>query len=265
MDGLFARNLGLGFELAVLCTPARRGKAVVGRVSRRSPAARRLARISAPHTLTTAAEDVASWLSQQRDGPVRAVLGHSFGGKVGIELARQLGHSAQGAIDHLFVIDSTPGPRPDGRGSSSVVEIVDLLEGVPSSFPDRSAFTAWVEARGVSRPIAMWLAMNVRPVPNTTTFELRLDIAQIRAMLADYFLCDLWPVLEHPPVREARVMETHLIAGGLSDVLDASDRARGRSLPHTTLDVLAKAGHWVHVDAPKELLETVLRHLDAMS
>jgi esterase len=216
-----------------------------------------------PHTIAAAAGDIVEWLRQSGEGPVQAVLGHSFGGKVAIELARQLSASPEGAVDDLFVIDSTPGPRPDRRGSSSVIEIIDLLEGVPSSFPDRGAFTSWVEARGVSRPVAMWLAMNVRPVPNTTIVELRLDIAQIRAMLDDYFARDLWPVLDELSKPSPRVTRTHIIAGGRSDVLDAADLSRGRSLAHGTVDVLEKAGHWVHVDAPKELLDAVLGHLDA--
>lgn len=213
-----------------------------------------------PHTLESAARDMVEALSPMGSGvAVRAVLGHSFGGKVGIELARQLASSGNGAVDHLFVIDSTPGARPDFRGSTGVRHIVELLTELPPSFPDRHAFTAWVEERGVSRPVAMWLAMNVRPVPNTTRFEFRLDMASIREMMDDYFVQDLWSVLEDPPGH----MKTHLVAGGDSDVLDAADVARGRSLPAVTVDVIPGAGHWVHVDAPDALREIVLGYLTA--
>ena len=136
--------------------------------------------------------------------------------------------------------------------------IVELLTQLPEAFPDRNAFTAWAEERGVNRPTAMWLAMNVRPVPNTTRFEFRLDIPSIRAMMDDYFVRDLWPVLEAP----AGSMKTHLVAGGDSEVLDAADLARGRALPRMTVDVIPKAGHWVHVDAPDTLRELVLGYLD---
>ena len=214
-----------------------------------------------PHTLEAAARDIVEAIPSLPDGgraPIRAVLGHSFGGKVGIELARQLAASPNGPIDTLIVVDSTPGPRPDFRGSSGVRHIVELLTQLPEAFPDRNAFTAWAEERGVSRPTAMWLAMNVRPVPNTTRFEFRLDIPSIRAMMDDYFVRDLWPVIEAP----AGAMKTHLIAGGDSEVLDASDLERGRALPRTTVDVIPNAGHWVHVDAPDALRELVLGYLD---
>lgn len=217
-----------------------------------------------PHTLEAAARDVVEALHR---GPIpigsaRAVLGHSFGGKVGIELARQLAASENGPLDQLFVIDSTPGTRKDYRGSSGVRQIIELLMNLPEEFPDRNAFTAWVEERGVSRPIAMWLAMNVRPVPNTTRFEFRIDVRQVRAMMEDYFQHDVWDVLENPPgLIPGQEMRTHIIAGGNSEVLDARDLERARLLPHATVDVIPNAGHWVHVDAPDALRELVLGYL----
>lgn len=213
-----------------------------------------------PHTLEAAARDIVEAIPSLPGGaetPIRGVLGHSFGGKVGIELARQLADSPNGPIDQLIVVDSTPGARPDYRGSSGVRHIVELLTQLPPEFPDRNAFTAWAEERGVSRPTAMWLAMNVRPVPNTTRFEFRLDIPSIRAMMEDYFARDLWPVIEDPPGH----MKTHLIAGGDSEVLEAADLERARSLPGVTVDVIPNAGHWVHVDAPDKLRELVLADL----
>jgi pimeloyl-ACP methyl ester carboxylesterase len=200
-----------------------------------------------PHTLEAAARDV---VESTAGYAVHAVLGHSFGGKVGIAVA------GMQELDSLFVIDSTPGARPDYRGSSGVRDIVELLTQLPEEFPDRNSFTAWAEERGVSRPVAMWLAMNVRPIPNTTRFAFRVDIASVRAMMEDYFARDLWPVLENPGSRE-----DHLIGGGKSPVLDAVDIERARSLPRTTVDVIPDAGHWVHVDAPDRLFELVTSYL----
>ncbi|MBX3223263.1 MAG: alpha/beta hydrolase [Labilithrix sp.] len=214
-----------------------------------------------PHTIEAAARDIVLAVPNVAavgGAPVRAVLGHSFGGKVGIELARQLADAPNGPVDELIVVDSTPGARPDFRGSSGVRHIVELLTELPEAFPDRNAFTAWAEERGVSRPTAMWLAMNVRPVPNTTRFEFRLDVPSIRGMMDDYFARDLWPVLEAPPGH----MKTRLVAGGDSEVLDAADLARGRALESVTVDVIPNAGHWVHVDAPDALRELVLGWLD---
>ena len=227
---------------------------------------------AAPHTIAAAAGDVQELIAtlERGDGGshgrVRGVLGHSFGGKIALELARQRG----GDLDQLFVIDSTPSARPSGRGSESTQHIVDLLANLPSEFPDRNAFTAWIEERGVSRPTAMWLAMNVRPIPNTTRFVFRVDVAGIREMLLDYFRVDLWDVLEHPagagPAGAGRAgegMRSHLIVGGRSSIVDEADRERAKQCPNTTLDVIEEADHWVHVDAPDALRTIVLGYLAA--
>ncbi len=211
-----------------------------------------------PHTIAAAARDLAALITTieaEHAGKVRGLLAHSFGGKVALELATQ----RDGDLDHVFVIDSTPSARPDHRGSESTQHIVDLLAELPTEFENRGVFTAWMEARGVSRPTAMWLAMNVRALPNTTRFVFRIDLVGIRALLADYFETDLWDILEHPrgPLR------THLVVGGKSGVVDAADRARALGCPRTTLDVIEKADHWVHVDAPEELKAIVLGHLRA--
>jgi pimeloyl-ACP methyl ester carboxylesterase len=207
---------------------------------------------SPPHTVRAAAEDVDA-LARALPCPLRAVLAHSFGGKVALDLLRL----RDGDLDHVFLVDSTPGPRPDARGSESTRHIIDVLQQLPPEFPDRDAFTRWIEGRGIARPVAMWLAMNVRPVPNTTRFVFRVDLDGVRALLDDYFRLDLWDVLEHPPGR----VRVHLVVGERSDVVDAADRERARRCPRTTVDVVANAGHWVHVDAPAALEAIVLRHL----
>ncbi|MBX3228757.1 MAG: alpha/beta hydrolase [Labilithrix sp.] len=198
-----------------------------------------------PHTVAAAARDVVEACAGKR---VTAVLGHSFGGKVAIECARTL------ALEHLFVVDSTPGARPDYRGSSNVRSVVELLRELPEHFPDRNAFTQWAVDRGVSRPTAMWLAMNVR-ADDQGRFVFRVDVPSIRVMMEDYFKVDLWDVIEDG------AQTTHLIAGGKSEVLDAADLDRARALPRCTVDVIPDAGHWVHVDAPDALREMVLGYL----
>jgi esterase len=212
-----------------------------------------------PHTIATAAEDVVELVrSLEASHPgsrIEAVLGHSFGGKVALAAAAAM----KGDLAHLFVMDSTPSARPDRRGSEDTQHIVDLLQELPDSFPDRDTFLGWIQGRGVSRPTAMWLAMNVKPVPNTTTYVFRLDIQGIRALLDDYFCRDLWPAIETAPGR----MRVHLIVGERSTIVDEEDRARTSRAERATLDILAGAGHWVHVDAPDELREIVLRHLRA--
>ena len=214
---------------------------------------------SPPHTVSAAADDVAQLMDRiAAPTATLAVLGHSFGGKVAIEVARL---AREKALTHLFVVDSTPSARPDHRGSAGTTHIVELLRELPDDFVDRSAFTTWMEERGVSRPIAMWLAMNVRPVPLTTRFVFRIDVAGVRAMLNDYFERDSWDVIEQP----RSPMQVHFAIGAASDVVDDADRMRARNCPQATVDVIAGAGHWVHVDAPGVLRDVVLTKLGPLS
>lgn len=205
-----------------------------------------------PHTLAAAALDVVEAVAGKRIG---GILGHSFGGKVGIECARRLAATSSD-LEHLFVIDSTPAARPDYRGSSGVRAVVELLRELPEYFENRNDFTQWAVDRGVGRPTAMWLAMNVRQ-NDQGHFVFRIDVPSIRSMMEDYFKVDLWPVIENPE----NLFHTHLIAGGKSEVVDADDRERAAKAPRCSLDVIPSAGHWVHVDAPEELKTIVLGYL----
>ena len=207
---------------------------------------------AAPHTVAAAAADVHE-LFGLVPGPVRGVLAHSFGGKVALALNDRV----HGDLDQLFVIDATPGARPDARGSESTKHIVELLASLPEELASRDEFMKLLEERGVTRPIAMWLAMNVRPVPNTTKFVFRIDVAAVKQMLADYFAIDLWPVVEN----DEGAVYKHLVVGGKSSVVDDADRERWRNAPRATVDVIDEAGHWVHADAPDALRGIVLRHL----
>ena len=186
-------------------------------------------------------------------GRVAGVLGHSFGGKVALEWVVQ----RHGDLDRAIIVDTGPGARPDARGSEAVVSIVSLLERAPRAFRERAGFGRWLEAEGVPRAIAQWLAMNVRREPDDT-FTFAVDVAAVKAMLDDYFVLDLWGALEDPPGR----VEVTFVMGDASPVLLPEDRARLRAAAARRPDRVAchelRAGHWVHVDAPNALLELVV-------
>ena len=204
-----------------------------------------------PHTVVACAEDLTA-LKKVVPGPVRGVLGHSFGGKVALEYLR---HDDDAVL--AFILDSTPSARPDARGSESTVSIVNLLAELPARFASREAFQEHVTKHGHTREIAMWLAMNVK-AEDDGGFAFRLDVPAIRALADDYFVKDEWDVIE-----EKLSAKIHLIIGDRSTVLDAGDRERaGRvaaaSNGRVQVHVLHDAGHWVHVDAPQALLALVV-------
>jgi len=207
-----------------------------------------------PYTVVSAAEDLVR-LERSLGLNIRGVMGHSFGGKVALAYA----DLRKGELDELWILDSTPGVRPEGMNTVEAANVVSILEGLPKDLPSRERFFELLTARGLSRPTIEWLAMNVRREGDV--FRFRLDLSVIRALLVDYFERDLFPVLGAPDGRR----HDHVVLGGLSNTVGPDDRARLEALAAGSsgldLDVLPRAGHWVHVDDPEGLLEIVRRRL----
>jgi pimeloyl-ACP methyl ester carboxylesterase len=209
-----------------------------------------------PHTLASAAADVSA-LVASIDVPVRGVAGHSFGGKVTLSyLARK-----EAAIARAFVLDSVPGARPGALVTEETGGVLALLERIPAPLASREAFMDLCREAGLSKPIADWLAMNVRRADDG--YRLRLDLPAIRAMLVDYCESDFWSTLADPSLAE----RVDLVIGGASRHYSDADVARARALadahPHLVVTTLEKAGHWLHVDDPAGLLDamaTALRY-----
>lgn len=194
---------------------------------------------SLPDTLAQCAADLEAL---EHTIPVAAVLGHSFGGKVA--LAYAAAHSCR-----TFVVDSTPSPRPDKRGSESVLAVLKALRALPASFDDRRAFVrALNEEHSIPRPTAMWLAMNLRKDGERMVFGVDLD--RIDALLADYFEQDLWSAVN---------TDTTFLLGGKSNVVPSVDVERARSAGATVI-TFQDAAHWVHVDAPDALTSALVEH-----
>lgn len=207
-----------------------------------------------PHTVAAAAEDL---LALDGALPVRAVVGHSFGGKVALEYLARRGD----ALEQVWILDAMPGARPAARGSEVVLNVLELLEAMDPVVPSREAFIAHVQRAGYSQDIAQWLAMNLRPAEGG--YVLRVDLRAIRALLEDYFARDLWPVIEE---RRSGTAQVHLVIAGRSTVFDPSDRERAvraaaASGGRVKVHVLPEAGHWVHVDDPEGLLAAMLAAL----
>lgn len=212
-----------------------------------------------PHTVAACAEDLFA-LHPLLDAPVRAVVGHSFGGKVALAYSALRAELAS-PLDLVVSVDSNPGLREDASGSTQIHAVISALESLPPLVASRDAFTLHMRERGLSDALVAWLMMNLRPVDGG--FAVRLDLAAIRAMLADYFSRDDWALVEQPS--DTRIS---MVVGGQSPAFSQSEReriakARAANPARVGLDVIAQSGHWVHVDAPDALFEIVVRELTA--
>lgn len=201
-----------------------------------------------PHTLAAAAADLRR-LDEHLGLPIAGVMGHSFGGKVALAYTAASGR----ALEQTWVLDASPGARPDRAGTTAAV--LRMLRELPASLPSRERFVELVLGRGHPPALAEWLAMNVRR--GDDGFRLRLDLDAVEALLHDYAAVDLWPVLER--AEGARAL--HVVVAERSDAFDAADRARLAEIaarsPRVHPHLVAGAGHWVHVDAPDALFALV--------
>ena len=202
-----------------------------------------------PHTLEAAAADLVA-LSLHLGGEPRAVLGHSFGGKVGLTYARR----ATG-LEQLWMVDSTPSARPP---SGSAWNMLGTLRRNAGPFAARRAGVEALEAEGLGRPVAQWMATNLMEVEGA--YHWRLDPAVMEALLRDFFDTDAWDVIES----ESFGFDVHLVKAEESSVLDeeacarveAAGRQGGRAYLHRV-----EGGHWVNVDSPDELVRLLGLHL----
>jgi pimeloyl-ACP methyl ester carboxylesterase len=223
-----------------------------------------------PHTVSSAAHDVER-LAETLAVPVRGIVGHSFGGKVALAVDIP-------TLERRWIIDSLPGARPQSQqprprqprrhreGSETTIAILAMLRRFPSTFPTRAAFVERVVAEGHPEPLGRWLAMNLvrHDVPGEPDeYRWPLDLDAIDALLEDYFAVDLWSRVEDSPEN----IRVDLVLGGASPVFDEADRRRAAAAarrPGVHLHVVEGAGHWVHVDAPDEVI-AVLSDLSAPS
>ena len=199
----------------------------------------------APHDVSRCADDLAA-LERGLELEIIGVVGHSFGGKVSLAY-----HRLRPDLERVVLLDSAPFARPYRAGSEQTMQIIELLERAPASFTTRAEFIAYVHKHGHSRAIADWLAMNLER--HEGALRLRVDLAQIRALLDDYFTLDLGEVVERGSAR------VDLLIAGRSEVYGPNEVARAealaqRSAGRVRVHHLPDAGHWLHVDEPQQVL-----------
>ena len=198
-----------------------------------------------PHTIAACAEDLRALVAEL--GDVRAIAGHSFGGKVVLATRRLV------APSQTWVLDASPSRR-DADPSNTVMRVLEIMERAPRGWARREDFVAAIVGHGHDEGLARWLAMSLQPEA-AGTLALRFDFAALREMLADYHASDLWDALEAPGG------DVEVVVADRSSALGAADLGRLAAAPaHVHVHHVA-AGHWLHIDAPAEVVELLAAHL----
>ncbi|MDB4956652.1 MAG: alpha/beta hydrolase fold protein [Myxococcales bacterium] len=203
-----------------------------------------------PNDLEAAAGDLRALIDEV---PVTAMAGHSFGGKV-VLAARRL---APPDLRQTWMLDATPGARPDAEADpdNTVMRVLELLERSPRSWTRRDGFVEAMVAAGQTPALAQWLGMNL--VAGEGGYVLRLDLGAIRELLHDYFAQDLWSVVEDPTLPG----DVEIVIADRSPAVSDADQRRLADMPPHVHVHHVDAGHWLHIDAPSEVVELFARRL----
>lgn len=205
-----------------------------------------------PNTIAAAARDVVE-LHEAAGDPERpaAVLGHSLGGKVALEMTARLRPPPR----QTWIIDSSPSPA---GASSGAARMIERLEASPETFAERKEAVTWIMNAGFEEPLARWMATNLEDRDGAWVW--RLDASALRELLEDFGARDMWGVVESPPVGAdihfVRATRGTIMTGADADRLRA---AEARGVPVSLHEV--EGAHWLHIDNPDELLQLVADRL----
>ncbi|QSQ11162.1 alpha/beta fold hydrolase [Myxococcus landrumensis] len=195
--------------------------------------------------LFTLARDVVETARAQGFTGALDWVGHSLGGRVSLAASLHVPES----VARVSLLDIAPGPVPFDLSDSGMV--LGILLQAPSRAANRKDMRAELSGRGLSDGLTDWLLMNL--VTEGDSVRWRFDRQALAELHSRVNGMDLWAALErpdHPPMRCVR--------GGRSRYVSDAEAARmeAAGCPVTTLP---SAGHFVHVDTAKELLEWLLR------
>ena len=199
-------------------------------------------------TVIGVARDLQDWIASA-GFTADAVLGHSYGGKVALAYASlELDVPLQ-----VWVIDSTPETKTP---SGSAWTMLQLIRRLPQRFGSRDQAVDAIVSGGFTLGVAQWMATNL--TREQDAFVWRLDFAAMERLLDDFFVTDLWKVIEKP----APSQEIHFLKASESSTISTNALERLERAPRDRIHVHhAKGGHWIHAESPQIVVDLLVKCL----
>lgn len=187
------------------------------------------------------AADILALAQAQGGGQPVSLIGHSLGGRVALAALAQ----APQAFDQVTLLDISPSPLPSLTGAMQ--RLFERLMGAPAAMASREEMRAFFLAGGLDAGLTDWAMTNLVVAP-AGQVHWRIDRAALAQLHWRETGDDLWAAAQ------AHGDKLRCIAGGASAFVSAADAERLRDCG-ASVQVLAGAGHFLHVDALNPLVE----------
>lgn len=228
-----------------------------------------------PHDISSAAKDVANLVKAEKWDSPYVVIGHSMGGKVALDFAESCSRGDYGESfvlpKQLWVLDSVPGEVVTDDSDGEVEKVLSTLKFIPNPIPSRRWLVDYMRNLGFSKTLSDWLGSSLKRV-DTSSEEVTwvFDVNGIVEMFNSYRKKSYWSLLQHPP----QGLEISIVRAENSDRWNSAVLAQLESIANKEQSadngrvfyhVLKNAGHWVHIDNPKGLIDIMVPSLARLS
>ncbi len=206
-----------------------------------------------PHEQRMDLEVMAADIIELMDGQgidSAVLIGHSLGGKVAMQVAM----NSPSRVACVLVADIAPVDYPQQENNAVLSALEQLSEEAIDSRQSADAVLAEFE---IDRPTRGFVLKNLRRL-NDGQFDLKLNMPSISANYATE--------LTRAPVGQPYLGPALFVKGEHSAYIQDKHRLRIEALfPHSCVELIEGAGHWLHAEQPERFNNLVLGFLNANS
>jgi len=218
---------------------------------------------SPPHTLHSAAQDIAQTLSHLRlnssNTALVGVIGHSFGGRLALQYVQDslkqhcASNSNNGSTDviisppkGLWLLDTYP-----NVANQTVANVLAAISRVPLPIESKSDLVSFLtQKHNIDAATAAWMTTNL--IKDTGGFRFKFDLPVILDLIDDCKRQDYFETLKDIRDLSAASCQVNLVQAGRNDAWKntavSEMLAKAEGVGEVKVHLLPNAGHWVHVD-----------------
>ena len=236
-----------------------------------------------PDNVENAAKDVIQTMEQiwstrarlvtesDRQFKKTVLIGHSLGGKVALSVTKQLSENQNSlsAPSQTWLLDSSPFQirNRDSGTSSDVLRVLEAIRGIKVPLVSRDQLYTQLDAQGFGKGLQQWLGSNlINDGDNKYIWNFNFD--GVVSMFDSYLETSMEGFLAKPPhgcsIHLVRALKSNRWDKNSIKRLDELSKASvlDESSGTSHIHELENAGHWLHAENPKGLIEIMAPHLN---